>query len=314
MERTHFILFIDDQARSREFYSFVLEKEPILDVLGMTEFELPGGGVLGLMPSQGITKLLGPALPDPAAANAVSKAELYLESAIAEAMFERALSAGATPLSLFQERDWGHSAAYCLDPDGHVVAMAKEISQKTAKPDDTAIVTKRLRLRPFQLSDAQDVQRLAGDKRIAEMTAAIPHPYDDGMAEAWIAGHAEEIHLGQGFHWAVTLKQNDALIGAISLMDVDDEVSQAELGYWIAVDYWNRGYASEAATAVVAWAFCSLGLNRVHAHHFGRNPASGAVLKNIGMQHEGSRPQHFARWGRHEDVELYGILKSDWRS
>jgi len=72
------VLYVADQRRSAEFYRRVLEREPGLDVPGMTEFPLPGGCTLGLMPETGIRRLLGDALPDPARANGVSRAELYL--------------------------------------------------------------------------------------------------------------------------------------------------------------------------------------------------------------------------------------------
>ncbi len=124
MQRVHFILYVDDQARSRNFYEAVLGFSPRLDVPGMTEFELPGGAVLGLMPSRGIKKLLGPSLPDPDGARGVPRVEIYLFGESAQTMFDRALKAGATPLSPFLERDWGHTVGYCLDPDAHVVACA----------------------------------------------------------------------------------------------------------------------------------------------------------------------------------------------
>jgi len=313
MQRAHLILYVDDQAKSRDFYSAVLGAQPTLDVPGMTEFALPGGAVLGLMPSRGIVKLLGPALPDPTQAEGVPKAELYLVGDQPVGMLERAIAAGASLLSELQKRDWGHTVAYCLDPDAHVVAFARDSEEPGANALDRLIMTERLRLRPFSLHDAPEVQRLAGVREIADTTAAIPHPYEDEMAETWITSHGDDLRRGTGFHWAVTLRENGALIGAISLMDVDDEAGQAELGYWIGVEHWNNGYCSEAARAVIAWAFDSFGLNRVHAHHFSRNPASGAVLKSAGMRHEGSRRQHFTRWGRREDIELYGILASDWR-
>ncbi len=73
-----FVLYVADQARSAAFYAAVLGREPRLDVPGMTEFDLPGGGALGLMPEAGIKRLLGDALPDPASARGVPRAELYL--------------------------------------------------------------------------------------------------------------------------------------------------------------------------------------------------------------------------------------------
>ncbi|MBL0125797.1 MAG: VOC family protein [Betaproteobacteria bacterium] len=120
---SHFIFYVADQARSTAFYTAVLGIKPRLHAPGMTEFDLPGGGVLGLMPEQGIRNLLGAALPDPAAANGVPRAELYLVLAEPGDYHARALAAGARELSPLLPRDWGHIAAYSLDPDGHVLAF-----------------------------------------------------------------------------------------------------------------------------------------------------------------------------------------------
>ena len=124
----HIILYVADQAASARFYSALLGKVPRLNVPGMTEFDLPGGAVLGCMPASGITRLLGPALPDPASAAGVPRCELYLLCADAQAIFERALAAGAVELSAVSARDWGDRVGYCLDPDGHVVALAERQS------------------------------------------------------------------------------------------------------------------------------------------------------------------------------------------
>lgn len=90
----------------------------------MTEFALPGGAVLGLMPEAGIRRLLGDVLPDPVAARGVPRAELYLVVTDPAPYHARALAAGARELSGLARRDWGHWAAYSLDPDGHVIAFA----------------------------------------------------------------------------------------------------------------------------------------------------------------------------------------------
>lgn len=120
----HFILYVADQQRSRAFYEAVLGCEPRLHVPGMTEFALPGGAVLGLMPENGIRSLLGPSLPDPAAARGIPRAELYLIVDEPAELHARALRAGARELSALAARSWGHAAAYSLDPDGHVLAVA----------------------------------------------------------------------------------------------------------------------------------------------------------------------------------------------
>lgn len=121
----HLILYVADQARSTRFYAAALALKPRLEVPGMTEFELGGGAVLGLMPAAGIKRLLGDALPDPAAAAGLPRAELYLLVEDPAAAHRRALDGGAKELSALSPRDWGHDAAYSLDPDGHVLAFAR---------------------------------------------------------------------------------------------------------------------------------------------------------------------------------------------
>ncbi len=119
------ILYVADQARAASFYQAVLGVAPRLDVPGMTEFELPGGGILGLMPEAGIVRLLGERLPDPAGARGVPRSELYLTHPDADACHARALETGAIELSPMLPRDWGDHAAYSLDLDGHVLAFAR---------------------------------------------------------------------------------------------------------------------------------------------------------------------------------------------
>jgi uncharacterized protein len=121
---SQFIFYVADQERSTHFYSQVLGIEPRLHVPGMTEFDLPGGGVLGLMPEQGVRTLLGEALPDPGAARGTPRAELYLLLDDPGLFHARALAAGAVELSPLLPRDWGHLAAYSLDPDAYVLAFA----------------------------------------------------------------------------------------------------------------------------------------------------------------------------------------------
>ncbi len=128
MKQAQFILYVKDQTTSRQFYARVLQSEPRLDVPGMTEFALAGDSTLGLMPEAGIKQLLGAALPDPAAATGIPRAELYLVVADPAAYHQRALDAGAKELSPLARRGWGHDAAYSLDPDGHVLVFAVESS------------------------------------------------------------------------------------------------------------------------------------------------------------------------------------------
>lgn len=121
----HFILYVQDQATSTAFYTRVLGQQPRLFVPGMTEFQIGEQAVLGLMPVAGVRRLLGAAIPDPAVAAGIPRAELYLLTPDPDACHLRALTAGAEELSPMAPRDWGHRAAYSLDPDGHVLAFAQ---------------------------------------------------------------------------------------------------------------------------------------------------------------------------------------------
>lgn len=120
----HFILYVADQATSTNFYRQVLGNEPRLNVPGMTEFDLGGDAVLGIMPEAGIKRLLGERLPDPAAANGTPRSELYLVVEDALEYHSRALAAGAKELDPVKLRNWGDRVGYSLDADGHVLAFA----------------------------------------------------------------------------------------------------------------------------------------------------------------------------------------------
>lgn len=119
----HLILYVSDQARSAAFYRDVFGQPPRLDVPGMTEFQLTDSAILGLMPVAGIRRLL-PQLADPARADGVARAELYVHVDDPAAALRSAVAAGAAEVSPVQPRDWGDVAGYCTDPDGHVVAFA----------------------------------------------------------------------------------------------------------------------------------------------------------------------------------------------
>jgi ribosomal-protein-alanine N-acetyltransferase len=173
------------------------------------------------------------------------------------------------------------------------------------------IESSRLILRPFEMSDAAAVRRLAGDSAIADTTLRIPHPYEEGMAEEWISGHAALYEERREVIFAIVLKVSGELIGSISL-SIDRGHESAELGYWIGRPFWNNGYATEAAREVLGCGFGELRLKRIQAHHFTRNPASGRVLEKIGMQHEGCLRRHVKKGGAFEDIVLYGLLREEY--
>jgi RimJ/RimL family protein N-acetyltransferase len=186
------------------------------------------------------------------------------------------------------------------------------ITPNSARP---TLLTERLRLRPFRKSDAPQLHRLAGERAIADTTLNVPHPYPLEAAEEWIGGHEDLWRERRQMICAVTIAQagpeEGALVGSAGLR-LDLQHSRGELGYWIGVPFWRRGFATEAARAVLEFGFEGLGLHRIHAQVLGRNPASGRVLLKLGLQEEGCLRQHFLKWGEPEDALLYGILREEW--
>ena len=120
------ILYVKDQQRSRNFYSAVLQKEPVLDVPGMTEFILADNLKLGLMPENGIVKILSDKTPHPSSGNGIPRCELYIHTDNIDEVFALAKKAGAKEISGIQERNWGDTVGYLADFDGHIIAFAKK--------------------------------------------------------------------------------------------------------------------------------------------------------------------------------------------
>jgi ribosomal-protein-alanine N-acetyltransferase len=179
-------------------------------------------------------------------------------------------------------------------------------------PDQPTLTTKRLTLRPFVLDDAWDVERLAGMREIADTTLNIPHPYPVGAATRWIETHAPAWAAGTGVTYAIVETSNGKLAGVVSLMQIHREHRRAELGYWIAVDRWNKGFATEAGASILDFGFGTLGLHRIESTHFVRNPASGKVMQKLGMTQEGVARDSAVKWDHFESLVRYAILEPEW--
>jgi predicted enzyme related to lactoylglutathione lyase len=121
------IIYVADQQQSRDFYKAVLNKEPQIDVPGMTEFSLNENTLLGLMPEKSIAKILQDKTPNPASGSGIPRCELYLSVTDPEVSYKKFIELGGVLISPPLKRDWGHFVAYGADPDGHVIAFAKKM-------------------------------------------------------------------------------------------------------------------------------------------------------------------------------------------
>ena len=126
IEVLHIIFYVSDQEKSTRFYSKLFDKKPVLNVPGMTEFQLNKYTKLGLMPEKGIATILNN-MPSPTLANGIPKCELYLFVNAVEKNFNKALKLGAKGINLPKNRDWGDFVGYVSDYDGNILAFAKSI-------------------------------------------------------------------------------------------------------------------------------------------------------------------------------------------
>ena len=179
--------------------------------------------------------------------------------------------------------------------------------------DQPTLTTDRLTLRPFRADDAFDIERLAGVREIADTTLTIPHPYPHGAAAEWILTHAPAWEKGTAATFAVVENESGRLVGVAALMIKRDH-RRAELGYWVALDRWNQGYATESNQRLVDFGFEVLGLHRIESRHFLRNPASGRVMLKLGMKAEGIERDAAVKGDRYESFAVYSILEDEWRA
>jgi ribosomal-protein-alanine N-acetyltransferase len=170
------------------------------------------------------------------------------------------------------------------------------------------IKTARLEMRPWSQADIPELLPLIGAREVAATTLRVPHPYQEKHAREFFANTANENEL----RLAIRLRSDGRLCGGVGLHP-DEQHRRAELGYWIGVPYWGNGYATEAAKAIVERGFEEIKLNRIFANHFKHNPRSGRVLTKIGMRHEGCLRQHVLKWGEFVDLEIYSILREEWK-
>jgi len=165
--------------------------------------------------------------------------------------------------------------------------------------------TARLALRPFTLDDAADLQRLAGNPEISNTSIW----FSLGSEKQWIGEHPAWFKDGAAIHYAVTI---DAVLCGYLGLSLSLVHRFGDLGFWIDPQQWNKGYATDACTALLIYGFSAFDLHRITAGHFSRNSASGRVMQKLGMAHEGTLRQHIFKDAHFEDLEIYGLLADEW--
>lgn len=175
------------------------------------------------------------------------------------------------------------------------------------------ITTARLVLREFTAEDWPAVlhyQRAPRYLQFYHWDERTPNAVQ-AFVDRFIDAQAEEPR--RVFQLAITLRGDNRLIGNCGVRTATAGAREGELGYELDPDAWGRGYATEAATAMLRWGFAELGLHRVAAQCIAENVASARVLEKLGLQLEGRLRENVWMKGRWWDTLVYGVLDREWR-
>ena len=175
-------------------------------------------------------------------------------------------------------------------------------------PQPITIRTRRLLLRPFALTDAEDVLAYANDAEWSRFLP-IPFPYDLDDARDFVDGNTNSKWEN---NTVFAIDFEGKVIGAIDVR-FDWPNEQAMLGFSIARRHWNQGLMTEAAGAVVDWGFEEFGLAKVYSFADVENVGSWRVMEKIGMTREGTLRSHGVNRGVRQDFHYYGILRDEWK-
>jgi RimJ/RimL family protein N-acetyltransferase len=169
------------------------------------------------------------------------------------------------------------------------------------------LTTRRLTLRPWQAEDAADVFAYSNDREFSRFIP-MPYPYTVHDAEAFVAAC---LKAGWDEHPRFAIVFDGHVVGDVNLR-VDATNVTAGMGYGLARHCWRKGLATEAAAAVVGWAFQTHRLVKIWATADAENIASWRVMEKLGMQREGYFRSHRVIRGERRDVVQYGILREEW--
>jgi RimJ/RimL family protein N-acetyltransferase len=189
-----------------------------------------------------------------------------------------------------------------------MVMEKEDTDDESLRIDCPVLVTERLVMRPLREDDLDDLVRLANNPRLASMLGRMPYPYGERDARDFLAFANRRDRAGCVY--ALALAETGTFIGMAELVGVD---AGLVLGYWIGEPFWRKGYATEAAHALVDLAFRATEVEVLHASCRVINAASRAVIHKCGFQYAGQGMIHSRAAGR-VPVENYRLDRRTWVS
>lgn len=183
-----------------------------------------------------------------------------------------------------------------------------------------------VRLEPISPAHAAEVQELASDARIAD-TSNVPHPYPVDGAVTWIRYTSAQREQGRELNFAIVeaapslgtgrptpfeTEPSGRVVGVCGVLNIGGVPRSGELGYWIGVPYWGRGYATAGACQLVKIVFEEHGVERLYSSCLVRNPASFRVLQKAGFRHIGYGTHPNTKWGPEDRFALFELMREEW--
>ena len=172
--------------------------------------------------------------------------------------------------------------------------------------------TARLRLRPFDDADSDALFAMHSSAHVLRYWDSPPWREPE-RADRFLASCRQMAEDGSGVRLAMKLVSDGAFLGWCSLTRWNPDFRSAAMGYCLTDTAWGQGYATEAAGAVLQWAFDTLDLNRIQAEADTRNVASARVLEKLGFEREGTLREDCVVNGEVSDSWVYGLLRRDWQ-
>jgi [ribosomal protein S5]-alanine N-acetyltransferase len=178
--------------------------------------------------------------------------------------------------------------------------------------DLPTLETERLILRKMAPSDAEAVFAYASDPEVTRYVIWETHRSIED-SRAFLELESSKRESGGEPEWGIVYKGDHRFIGTCGIVSWDPDHARAELGYVLSRDYWGRGLMAEAVRAVISFCFQRMNLHRIEARCTAENAASARVMEKAGMTHEGTLRQREVIKGAYRDMELYAILKGEFR-
>ena len=166
--------------------------------------------------------------------------------------------------------------------------------------------TERLTLRRPTLADVKAIAHLANNRRVAENTRRLPHPYSQAHAVEFVRTTAASREM------VFLIEHDDTPIGLVGINR--STPGKSELGYWLGVEHWGQGFGTEAARGAIDFFFDELGENHLYAAARVTNPASRNVLEKCGFQWGGVELHRFEALGSSTPVDRFRLSRGVWSS